>query len=172
MVVKLEAIPLNGMDTMPAAYRALRDEAMHSLGIGTTHAMASVVSGIFMPVMLSRAYTLGEKINIWRGKWSAASTNMWNDILATDLTAKVQKLDIPVYFLSGVYDYTVSYALARDYYEKLQAPMKGFYTFRRSAHSPMFEEPEKFGQILLRDVLTGATTHADTMAPVTGKSRP
>jgi pimeloyl-ACP methyl ester carboxylesterase len=172
MVVRFEAIPLIGMDTMPAAYRALRDEAMHSLGIGTTHAMRSVVSGIFMPVMLSRAYTLGEKINIWRGKWSTSSTNMWNDILATDLTAKVQKLDIPVYFASGLYDYTVSYALARDYYEKLQAPMKGFYTFRQSAHSPMFEEPEKFGQILLRDVLTGATTHADMIVPVTGKSRP
>ena len=64
MVAKLEAIPLPAMDTMPAAYRAVRDEAMHSLGIGTTHAMTSVVSGVFMPVMLSRVYTLGEKINI------------------------------------------------------------------------------------------------------------
>jgi pimeloyl-ACP methyl ester carboxylesterase len=165
MVAKLEKIPLPEMNAMPAAYRALRDEAMHSLGIGTTHNMTSVVSGIFMPIMLSRAYTLGEKINIWRGKWSAASTNMWNDILATDLTAKVPKLDIPVYFMSGVYDYTVSYDLAKDFFEKLQAPMKGFYSFERSAHSPLFEEPEKMGRILLQDVLTGKNTLADL--PVT-----
>jgi pimeloyl-ACP methyl ester carboxylesterase len=165
MVAKLEKIPLPEMQTMPAAYRALRDEAMHSLGIGTTHAMTSVVSGIFMPIMLSRVYTLGEKINIWRGKWSAASTNMWNDLLATDVTTKVPKLDIPVYFMSGIYDYTVSYALAKDYFEKLQAPMKGFYTFQHSAHSPLFEEPENMAQILLQDVLTRKNTLADL--PVT-----
>jgi pimeloyl-ACP methyl ester carboxylesterase len=165
MVAKLEKIPLPEMQTMPAAYRALRDEAMHSLGIGTTHAMTSVVSGIFMPIMLSRVYTLGEKINIWRGKWSAASTNMWNDLLATDVTTMVPKLDIPVYFMSGIYDYTVSYALAKDYFEKLQAPMKGFYTFQHSAHSPLFEEPENMAQILLQDVLTRKNTLADL--PVT-----
>ena len=161
MVAKLEAIQLPTMNTMPAAYYALRDDAMHSLGIGTTHAMRSVVSGIFVPVMLSRVYTMGEKINLWRGKWSASTTNMWNDILATDITAKVPKLDIPVYFMSGIYDYTVSYTLAKNYFEELRAPVKGFYTFEKSAHSPLFEEPEKFGQILLNDVLAGATTLAD-----------
>jgi pimeloyl-ACP methyl ester carboxylesterase len=165
MVAKLEKIPLTQMNVMPAAYRALRDNAMHSLGIGTTHRMKSVVSGIFMPLMLSRSYTLVEKINIWRGKWSAASTNMWNDILETDLPAKVPKLDIPVYFISGIYDYTVSYVLAKNYFEKLRAPMKGFYTFEHSAHSPMFEEPERMGQILQQDVLAGTTAHADVFGP-------
>lgn len=165
MVAKLEAIPLVTMDTMPAAYRALRDEAMHSLGIGTTHTMKSVVNGIFLPVMLSPAYTLAEKINIWRGKWSASSTAMWNEILATDLTEVVPSLEIPSYFASGIHDYSVSYKLAKAYYEKIQAPTKGFYTFEQSAHSPLFEEPERFGQILLRDVLAGATTGADLPVP-------
>jgi pimeloyl-ACP methyl ester carboxylesterase len=172
MVAKLEKIPLPEMNAMPAAYRALRDEAMHSLGIGTTHNMKSVVSGIFLPIMLSRAYTLGEKINIWRGKWSAASTNMWNDILATDLTAKVSKLDIPVYFISGIYDYTVSYVLAKDYFEKLRAPMKGFYIFEHSAHCPLFEEPEKWGQILQQDILVGTNTLADQLDFTKRKSKP
>ena len=172
MVKKLEAIPLSEMETMPPAYYALRDGAMHSLGIGTTHTMKSVVSGVFVPVMLSRAYTLGEKINIWRGKWSASSTSMWNDILASDLTATVPKLNIPVYFMSGIHDYTVSYGLAKDYFEKLQAPMKGFYTFKQSAHSPLFEEPEKFGRILEQDVLAGATSLADLPAPVHAQPMP
>ena len=172
MVAKLDAIPLLEMDTMPATYRALRDEAMHSLGIGTTHGMTSVVSGIFVPVMLSRAYTLGEKINLWRGKWSASSTNMWNDILATDLTAKVPKLDIPIYFMSGIHDYTVSCALAKDCLEKLRAPMKGFYTFAQSAHSPLFEEPEKFAQILRQDVLAVAADLADFPVPINGQFKP
>jgi len=33
--------------------------------------------------------------------------------------------------------------------------MKGFYTFERSAHSPIFEEPRKMRQVLIEDVLAG-----------------
>ena len=172
MVAKLEKIPLPETNVMPASYRALRDDAMHSLGIGTTHNMTSVVSGIFVPIMLSRSYTLGEKINIWRSKRSAASTNMWNDILATDPTEKVPELDISIYFISGIYDYTVSYDLAKDYFERLKAPIKGFYTFQHSAHSPLFEEPDKMGHILQQDVLAGDITLADVFVPDRDKSKP
>jgi pimeloyl-ACP methyl ester carboxylesterase len=83
-------------------------------------------------------------------------------MLSTDLTKQVTELDLPVYFFHGIYDYTVSYALAKDYFEKLQAPMKGFYTFEQSAHSPLFEEPEKMLMILREDVLVGVSNLADT----------
>jgi pimeloyl-ACP methyl ester carboxylesterase len=77
------------------------------------------------------------------------------------LTAKVPKLDIPVYFFHGIYDYTCNYALAKDYFMKLSAPSKGFYTFDHSAHSPLFEEPEKIQHILQKDVLAGMSSIAD-----------
>jgi len=32
---------------------------------------------------------------------------------------------------------------AQDYFDRLKAPVKGFYSFGRSAHSPILEEPEK-----------------------------
>ena len=73
----------------------------------------------------------------------------------TDLTQQVTELEIPVYFFHGAYDYTCAYPLAKDYFEKLKAPIKGFYTFGQSAHSPMFEEPEKMLKILREDVLPG-----------------
>ena len=162
MLQKLEKFPINEMNTIPPSYRNLRDQAMHSLGIGTMHNMKSVISGIFIPVMQNREYTLSEKINIWRGKWSVYSSNLWNQLIATDLTAKVTKLNIPVYFFHGIYDYTASYSLAKDYFEKLQAPIKGFYTFEHSAHSPLFEEPEKMQRILKVDVLAGTNSLANT----------
>lgn len=162
MLQKFEKYPINEMDTVPPSYGSMRDEPMHSLGIGTTHNMKSVVSGIFLPVMQNPEYTFSEKINIWRGKYfSTHSTNLWDNELATDLTKEVQKLDIPVYFCDGIYDYTVSYKLAKDYFDKLQSPMKGFYTFDQSAHSPLFEEPEKFSRILQEDVLSGKNNLAD-----------
>jgi len=161
MVQRLEKFPIIEMDIVPNSYRSLRDEAMHKLGIGTMHNMKSVVSGIFLPSWKFPEYTLSEKVNIWRGKWFVHSTNMWNQMIATDLTAKVPKLDIPVYFFHGIYDYTCSYTLAKDYFEKLQAPLKGFYTFEQSAHSPLFEEPEKMQHILQKNVLVGVNNLAD-----------
>jgi pimeloyl-ACP methyl ester carboxylesterase len=81
---------------------------------------------------------------------------------ATDLTKQVTHLALPVYFFEGAYDYTCAYPLAKEYFEQLNAPVKGFYTFEHSAHSPMFEEPEKMLEMLQQDVLAGTTTHADT----------
>ena len=161
MVQKLEKFPIPEMNNVPKAYRNLRDEAMHRLGIGTMHHMKSVITGVFLTSLQSREYTLSEKINLWRGKNSIQYQKMWDQMMETDLTKKVQMLDIPVYFCEGIYDYTCNYTLTQEYFEKLQAPIKGFYTFMNSAHSPIFEEPEKMQQILEKDVLVGANNLAD-----------
>jgi pimeloyl-ACP methyl ester carboxylesterase len=161
MVEKLEASPVTLANGMPPAYAAIRDNAMHSLGIGTTHDMKSVISGIFMPSLKCREYTSSEKVNMWVGKSRAGISIVWANIMATDLSEKVSELKIPVYFFEGVYDYTCSYTEAKSYFEKLKAPIKGFYTFGKSAHSPIFEEPLKVREIILQDVLNGSTNLAD-----------
>jgi pimeloyl-ACP methyl ester carboxylesterase len=161
MVRRLEAAPVTMADGTPDAYLALRDEGMHSLGIGTTHDMNSVITGILLPSLTCREYTLSEKINMWRGKARSGVALLWNKMLTTDMTIQVPELDIPVYFFEGIYDYTVSFTEARSYFENLKAPVKGFYTFENSAHSPLFEEPEKMRKIMQEDVLAGANNLAD-----------
>ncbi len=160
MLQKLEKYPIDTMDTLPDSYKNMRDEPMHKLGIGTTHEMKSVISGVFIPTWQSREYTFGEKVNIWRGKLFSQKY-LWDKLIAADLTAKVPKLDIPVFLFHGKHDLTVNYTLAKDYLEKLQAPLKGFYTFEQSAHSPLYEEPEKAQLIIQNDVLAGAYSLAD-----------
>ncbi len=153
MLKKLKSVSILELDYMPASYRSIRDEAMHQLGIGTTRKMKSVIKGVFLPVMLDTEYKFSEKINIWRGKWSINSSDLWDEIIATDLTKKITALDVPVYFFEGIHDYTCSYQLARDYYLELQAPVKKFYTFNQSAHSPLFEEPHMIEEILVKDII-------------------
>ena len=68
---------------------------------------------------------------------------------------------MPVYFLSGKFDLTVNIDMSKRYLEKLQAPQKGFYTFEKSAHSPLFEEPGKVRQIIQQDILRFKTDLAD-----------
>lgn len=152
MLRKFEKYPVTEINT--PAYYVMRDAPMHKLGIGTTHKMKSVISGVFWPVMLNREYAFSEKINIWRGKSFTTNTaGLWQKLVVTDVTKKVQRLEIPVYLFHGVYDYTTSYTLAKEYFDKLETPQKSFYTFEHSAHSPLFEEPVRMQKILSEDVL-------------------
>ncbi|MBU1370205.1 MAG: alpha/beta hydrolase [Bacteroidetes bacterium] len=133
---------------------ATRDYLMHELGIGTMRSMKSVFKDIFLPVWTCRAYTLGEKFKIWKSKIIfLPKTNLKNETLTTDFITAFPKIDVPIYFISGKHDLTVNVDLSREYYNQLDAPLKGFYTFENSAHGPLFEEPERFREILEKDVL-------------------
>lgn len=160
MVRKLTAAPASLSAGLSDAYLHLRDDAMHRLGVGTTRDMRSVLAGVFLSVWRCRAYTLREKVNIWRGL-SFSRSFLWDDFINTDLTTRITTLDLPMYLFSGLYDYTANHALARDYFDLIKAPIKGFYTFRNSAHSPLFEEPQRARDILAQDVLTKGNRHAD-----------
>lgn len=147
---------------LPFFNSVLRDKSMHELGIGTMRRMRSVMSGVFIPVWTCKAYTLREKINIWYSKFSFVNkTDLRGQIISSDFTTLFPALEVPVYFLSGRFDLTVNYDLSKEYLEKLDAPLKGFYTFQNSAHSPLFEEPEKFLELMTGDVLNKKTDLAD-----------
>ncbi|MBK8469367.1 MAG: alpha/beta hydrolase [Actinomycetales bacterium] len=140
MVKRLAAAPVSEAHGTPKRYLAVRDKAMHRLGVGTTHDMRSVVTGVFLPSLASPQYSVPEKIRLWRGKVAGGVSPFWDDMLSTDLAERVPSLEVPSYFLHGAFDRTCSYDLARDYFQKIQAPVKGFYTFELSAHTPIFEE--------------------------------
>lgn len=157
MAVKVETAMENGT----FAGSALRDKAMHELGVGTMRSMNSIFTGAFLASWQCPAYTLEEKINLWKGKFGSHNQNLTNVSRNTDITEIVTALEIPTYFFSGSYDYTVYYGYSQEYLEKLEVPAKGFYLFEESAHTPLFEEPEKTGQILREDVLAGKFDYAD-----------
>jgi len=60
------------------------------------------------------------------------------------LPSLVQRVDLPVYFVMGAYDYMTSVQAARQYFDALKAPQKEFIIFEQSAHYPQFEEKDKF----------------------------
>jgi pimeloyl-ACP methyl ester carboxylesterase len=163
MVEKFEDYPILTSDETYERYLTslLRDTAMHELGVGTMRDMNSVITGIFFPSLRCTVYTPTERVNIWRGKTFAQTTSVTVDSGQFNAFNDVPTLDIPIYFLAGTYDYTCCYSLQQEYYNYVQAPIKGFYIFGNSAHSPLFEEPEKAIAILTPDVLVGATALSD-----------
>lgn len=159
MAQRLEAFPVT--DDIPNGYLKLRDRAMHSLGIGTTRDMESVLTGMFIASLTCKEYTLKEKFNLWRGKAQSGVHPLWDTIITTDLAKQENEVNLPVYFFHGIDDHTVSYTLAKQYFEVLQAPVKGFYTFQSSAHSPHFEEPQHVKEIFENDIFKEKTDLAD-----------
>jgi pimeloyl-ACP methyl ester carboxylesterase len=134
MVRKLEAVPLDG--GTPLGYLAVRDAAMHRLGVGTMHKMTSVFRGIFLASPQTREDTLAEKVRLWRGKLASGVSTLWDEAIASDLSKTPPAIDLPVYFFHGIHDYTVSYQLAKQYFERVHAPIKGFLHVRAFGPRP------------------------------------
>ena len=99
------------------------------------------------PLFFCREYTFGDKINYLKGM-KLSKEYLWDVIMKTNLFKAVPSQKIPVYILQGTSDYQTSYAIAKEYFDSLQAPVKKFYSFDNSAHSPIFEEPQKFESVL------------------------
>ncbi|MDD6037421.1 MAG: alpha/beta hydrolase [bacterium] len=124
----------------------LRDASMHDLGVGTTRDMDSVITGIVLPSMKCKQYTIAQRINIWRGK---IQTNKYSTGASKfQAFKKIKCLDIPIYFFAGEYDYTCCESLQRKYYEFIDAPEKEYYFYEGVAHSPIYEDYEKTSEIL------------------------
>lgn len=158
MLKKFDEYPIHQSEEICKNYfsSALRDTAMHDLGIGTTHDMNSVITGIFFPSLKCTAYTWQERINIWRGKSVSNNFPVTTDALHFNAFTDIPVLQIPIYFFAGQHDYTCCYSLQKEYYENINAPTKQFYTFENAAHSPIYEEPEKAGE-LLQKIITQTT---------------
>lgn len=144
------------------ANSALRDTTMHELGIGSMRDMNSVISGIFFPVMKCGAYTPKEKINIWVAKsFLNNHTSLNQEMFDTDLSMTLTEVEVRVYFTAGSFDYTVNYEMQKEYFDRIEAPLKGFYTFENSAHSPPYEEPSRFIEVMIHDIKNGEIALAD-----------
>jgi len=151
-VDSFESLNFNDQRKIPKEYLKMRDVAMHELGIGTMRNMKIIATDLFLPSLFFSEYTLSEKFYLWYGKSKSGVHQLWDEMMQTNLSDIKHDFKIPVYFFHGLYDYTCSYELAKKYFDKISAPIKGFYTFDQSAHSPLLEEPEKANGILINDV--------------------
>jgi pimeloyl-ACP methyl ester carboxylesterase len=80
--------------------------------------------------------------------------DMWKGLLQTVHFMETALIfQVPVYFCIGRHDFNTPFELAEKYFNALQAPKKELIWFERSAHSPCFEEPEKFCNVLIDTVL-------------------
>jgi pimeloyl-ACP methyl ester carboxylesterase len=148
----LSGFSLTDENSLTMDYMAVRSTGMNKLGIGLRHNDMTMGQMIF-DMLTCRAYTFREKIN-WIIGSRYSLEHLWAVVPATNLNNAIPVVEVPVFITQGKYDYQVSTTLAEQYFENLDAPYKQFYVFENSAHSPCFEEPEKFAYIMKNDVLS------------------
>lgn len=150
MCASFEEYPIHQSEELYAEYRSsgLRDEAMHDLGVGTTRDMHSVISGLFFKSLRCMAYTIPERINIWRGKVKSNNFPVSKDAFSFNAFEQATEVEIPIYFFAGKYDYTCCESLQKEFFDTIKAPDKAYYLFSEAAHSPIFECPKEANLIL------------------------
>ncbi|MNJ76563.1 hypothetical protein D3C77_738720 [compost metagenome] len=60
------------------------------------------------------------------------------------LPSLVNRLDLPIYFVMGDYDYMTSSHAAKVFFDEINADQKQFISYEQSAHYPHYEEKQRF----------------------------
>jgi pimeloyl-ACP methyl ester carboxylesterase len=113
----------------------------------------------FMPLLLTGLaapeYSLRDARNIPKGVSLYSRDFVYNSI-SGELMDVITRVDIPVYFFTGRYDYTDPFMLTEQYLSEIKAPEKHIVWFEESAHFPFYEEPVAFAR-QMHEVLNAAS---------------
>jgi pimeloyl-ACP methyl ester carboxylesterase len=148
-VKELEAIgePANGVYQSGRRGTHIERKWVREFG-GAIHGKSAMP--IFQRILIqSPIYTVAEALNYFKGEQFSLRF-LWDDVLSVDFIHQAPEFSLPYYICQGVYDYQAAYPVAKRYFEQLAAPKKEFFTFENSAHGTLFEEPEKFLQVMLK----------------------
>ncbi|WP_192813591.1 alpha/beta fold hydrolase [Paenibacillus sp. OSY-SE] len=69
-----------------------------------------------------------------------------------DLSSLGTEYEIPVFYIQGERDWQTPYPLAKQFFPKIAAPLKLFYSIPDAGHIPMIDQKEKFNEALF-DIL-------------------
>ncbi|NJK75595.1 MAG: alpha/beta fold hydrolase [Richelia sp. CSU_2_1] len=136
----------NGMFMKYIAYFSVLNSYMfnHAPGEGTEGNRLLDVLGI--------EYGYVDKVNWFRGLIDVF-TIFYPKLADLDFSTQAAKLEVPVYFTVGRWDVNAMASLVERYYKGLQAPHKELIWFEKSGHTPLYEEPKQFVDIIVNRVL-------------------
>ena len=109
---------------------------------------------LIMKIMLTKEYSLLDRINFMKAMNMPSKNKMVeNEFLHINLFEQIPEVKVPIYFFLGRHDNQISAAVAEKYFNSITAPKKELIWFDQSAHSPCFEEAEKFNTLMVEKVL-------------------
>jgi pimeloyl-ACP methyl ester carboxylesterase len=108
---------------------------------------------LFARMLRSPEYTLVDKINFARGLMTTFNL-VYPQLQDFDFRKDALEFEVPVYMILGRHDSNATPEMAEAYFNKLQAPLKHLYYFEDSGHDMIFQETDKFHDLMINTVLT------------------
>jgi len=81
---------------------------------------------------------------------SATQAALLLELATMDLVRTLPRIDVPIVMVQGRPDQVAPVEAAQRYADSVLTPSKQLVWFENSAHTPHFEEPDKFRDLLMR----------------------
>lgn len=139
-------------DIGPPPWEHLKHDRVHQkyievFGGGITHD-GKMVGKMMKNLLTSKEYNLRDCMRFIQGQLFSMK-RLQIEMMKINLTELIHQVNIPIYFIMGKHDLTAPYEPSEEFFEKVNAPEKRWIMFEESAHSPIWEEPEKLLEILM-----------------------
>jgi len=135
-------------------------------GVTTTATYHAALRQLVVGLLRSPDYSLVDVIRTLRGM-TATQARLVPQLADTDLVRGVPRLEVPIVMVQGRLDQVAPSEAAERFFNSVNAPRKELVWFEGSAHTPHFEEPEKFRDVLMsvRSRYAGDSTPASSPRP-------
>jgi len=114
--------------------------------VGTNYAGLS--RSLISSLIRSREYSVAAAVRTVRGLATSRAA-LLPELATTDLVSTMPRLEVPIVLAQGRLDQVAPGEAAQRFYNSVSAPSKRLVWFEASAHTPQYDEPEKFRRLLL-----------------------
>lgn len=134
----------------PPPFRTMQKVAAYFELLGSQAPASDVHAQAMLGPLLSSApnYSLRDVYNRLRGFARVPGWQLYDAILSTDLSTTAVRFEMPVLFLEGTEDNVTPASLAKEYFDRIDAPRKEFVPLEGGGHFSVWSMPERFGQEL------------------------
>jgi proline iminopeptidase len=116
------------------------------------HSRNSEGEGQMSENLFVEEYSLVEQIHALGATVDVFSI-LYPQLQEIDFRIDATELDVPVYLVQGRYEARGRSELVDEWFEMLEAPHKEMIVFDTSGHRPLFEQPDRFHQVMTQTVL-------------------
>lgn len=118
-------------------------------GVTANANFTSLLRTLLASLIRSPDYSLADIIRTIRGI-TASQAALLPQLADTDLIATMPHLDVPIIIVQGGHDQVAPGEATQRFYDSLTAPSKQLVWFEKSAHTPQYDEPDKFRNLLTK----------------------
>ncbi|PCK23575.1 alpha/beta hydrolase [Bacillus pumilus] len=119
--------------------------------VGLTHRWKPLFQ-MMRAFLYSKHYQLIDKWRFLKGQ-KFSQDKLWDELMNESIQYRVSTILIPCYFINGEHDLITPANVSKPYVDQLTAPIKEWFIFKHSAHSPHIEEPGEFIRIVRKTAI-------------------